>query len=152
MRVSATAKFVHTPARKLQVVGGMVRGRSASDAAIVLGATPRRAAVLLNKVLASAVANAVNNHSLKRADLVVESVLIGPGPTLKRFRPRSKGMAAPIKHRSSHITVTVTDQATAATSAAKPTKPKAAKPDPKPEAKKAVKPKAKPKTAPKESK
>lgn len=137
MKVTATAKFVGTSSRKLQLVGGLVRGRRATEATALLQANPRRAAATLSKVLASAVANAVNNHSLKRGDLVIDSVLIGPGPTLKRFRPRSRGMASPVKHRSSHITVIVTDLAP---KPARSTKPQEAKQPSSPAPKAAAKP------------
>ena len=133
MKVQATAKFVDTTTRKLQLAAGLVRGRKADEAVVLLNATPQRAAATLAKVVNSAVANAVNNHSLKKAHLVIDQVLIGPGPTQKRFRPRSRGMAAPIRRRSSHITVIVGEQAQVkpapakpATSA-KPAKPQAAK-------------------------
>ncbi len=109
MKVTATAKFVGTSSRKLGLVAGLVRGQTAAAAQTTLAHTPKSAATPLAKVLSSAMANAVNNHNLKKGDLVVESVLIGPAPTLKRFRPRARGAAGPIKHRSSHITVVLSD-------------------------------------------
>jgi large subunit ribosomal protein L22 len=125
MKVQATAKFVDTTTRKLQLAAGLVRGRKADEAVVLLNAAPQRAAATLAKVVNSAVANAVNNHNLKKANLVVDQVLIGPGPTQKRFRPRSRGMAAPIRRRSSHITVIVGEQALPKPTA--PVKPKATK-------------------------
>lgn len=132
MRVKATAKFVRTPSRKLQLVAGLVRGRPVAEASGILAASPQAAAGTLAAVLDSAVANASNNHNLKKAKLAVESVLIGPGPTQKRFRARARGLAASIRKRSSHITVVVAEAATPAKSvaAAKPkpaAKPKEAK-------------------------
>jgi ribosomal protein L22 len=67
----------------------------------------------VGKVLASAIANAENNHNAKVSNLIIESVLIGPGPTLKRSMPRAKGSASAIRKRSSHITVVVSDTASA---------------------------------------
>lgn len=109
MKTQATAKFVGTSARKTGLVAALIRGRRAVDAQHILGATNKRATGPVGKVLASAMANAENNHGAKVADLVVESVLIGPGPTLKRSRPRAKGSASAIRKRSSHITVIVSD-------------------------------------------
>ncbi len=109
MKTSATAKFVGTSARKTGLVAALIRGRRAIDAQVILANTDKRAAGPVGKVLDSAIANAENNHGGKTANLVIESVYIGPGPTLKRSRPRAKGSASAIRKRSSHITVVVTD-------------------------------------------
>jgi large subunit ribosomal protein L22 len=111
MKTSATAKFVGTSARKTGLVAALIRGRRAVDAQIILANTDKRATGPVGKVLASAIANAENNHNAKAANLMVESVLIGPGPTLKRSMPRAKGSASAIRKRSSHITVVVSDKA-----------------------------------------
>ena len=109
MKTSATAKFVGTSARKTGLVAALIRGRNAIDAGVILANTDKRATGPVGKVLASAIANAENNLGAKASALVVESVYIGPGPTLKRSRPRAKGSASAIRKRSSHITVVVTD-------------------------------------------
>src|SRR5476651_944773 len=109
MKTSATAKFVGTSARKTGLVAAMIRGRRAVDAQVILANTDKRATGPVGKVLASAIANAENNHNAKVANLIIESVLIGPGPTLKRSRPRAKGSSSAIRKRSSHITVVVSD-------------------------------------------
>ena len=105
MNVRATAKFVGTSSRKVGLVAALIRGRKAQEAVSVLKQTPKRASDPVGKVLNSAIANAENNYNLNARDLTVESVLVGPGPTLKRFRPRAKGSASSIRKRSSHITV-----------------------------------------------
>ncbi len=109
MKTQATAKFVGTSARKTGLVAALIRGRRATDAQTILANAAKRASVPVGKVLDSAIANAENNHGAKVSELVVESVFIGPGPSLKRSMPRGKGSAAPILKRSSHITVVVTD-------------------------------------------
>ena len=111
MKTSATAKFVGTSARKTGLVAALIRGRRALDAQAILANTDKRATTPVGKVLASAIANAENNHNAKVSNLMVESVLIGPGPTLKRSMPRAKGSASAIRKRSSHITVVVSDRA-----------------------------------------
>src|SRR5664279_2505961 len=97
MKTSATAKFVGTSARKTGLVAALIRGRNARDAQVILANTDKRATGPVGKVLDSAIANAENNHGGKAINLVVESVLIGPGPTLKRSRPRAKGSASAIR-------------------------------------------------------
>lgn len=111
MKVQATAKFVGTSSRKLGLVASLIRGQKATTATDTLKFSGKGAAGPLGKVLVSAISNAQNNHNLKKADLIVESVLIGPGPTLKRFRPRARGSAGSIRKRMSHITVVLTDSA-----------------------------------------
>jgi large subunit ribosomal protein L22 len=109
MRTQATAKYVGTSARKTGLVAALIRGQRATQAELTLVHAGKRAADPVGKVLASAIANAVNNYGLKRDDLIVEQVLIGPGPSLKRSRPRAKGSSSAILKRSSHITVIVSD-------------------------------------------
>lgn len=135
MIVSATAKYIGTSSRKIGLVAQSVRGKRAAEAVAILAAIEKRAAGPLDKVLKSAIANAENNHGIRRADLVVEQVLVGPSKTLKRHRPRARGSAFPVRKRSSHITVSVSnnkvESEAAKTPKTKPTavagKPEAAK-------------------------
>jgi large subunit ribosomal protein L22 len=110
MTTKATAKYVGTSTRKIGLVAGLIRGLSVLEAKRMLAATDKRATNPVGKVLDSALANAENNYNAKKADLFIESVLVGPAPMLKRFRPRSRGAAGSIKKRASHITVILTDQ------------------------------------------
>ena len=122
MKTSATAKFIGTSARKTGLIAGLIRGRRAVEAQTILANTNKRATVPMGKVLASAIANAENNFNLRAADLVVESVLVGTGPALKRSMPRAKGSASAILKRMSHVTVVLSD----GQSATKPAKKAAA--------------------------
>ena len=115
MKTQATAKFTGTSARKTGLVAGLIRGRRAAEAQVVLANADQRAAGLIGKVLASAIANAENNHGMKLRDLVVETVYVGVAKPLKRSRPRAKGSSAAILKRSSHVTVVLTDGGIAAT-------------------------------------
>jgi large subunit ribosomal protein L22 len=139
MKTSATAKYVGTSARKTGLVAALIRGKRAVDARQILANTDKRATTPVGKVLESAIANAENNYSAKTGDLVVESVLIGPGPTLKRSRPRAKGSASAIRKRSSHITVVITDGKSVAKLVTSEVAP-APKPEVKAPAKEAAKP------------
>jgi ribosomal protein L22 len=140
--VRAHAKWVRTSARKARVVAEHIRGRSVPEARTVLAFTQRAAAREIEKVLASAVANAEANHGLVGDELVVYSAVIDEGPTLKRWRARARGRVARIKKRTCHITVTLAQGELAV---APPRKPKPKADEPKVEAKTpkaAAKPKA----------
>lgn len=140
MKTSATAKFVGTSARKTGLVAALIRGRGAVEAQNILRNTDKRATVPVGKALDSAIANAVNNYNAKARELVIESILVGTGPSLKRFRPRAKGSASRILKRSSHITVVLTDARADKPAKVAETAPKAevAMTEPKAEAKKSV--------------
>jgi ribosomal protein L22 len=107
--VRAQAKWVRTSARKARLVAEHVRGRSVPEARAVLAFTPRAAARDIEKVLASAVANAESRPDLgwDGDTLYVSSITVDEGPTLKRWRARARGRVARIKKRTCHITVTL---------------------------------------------
>ncbi len=105
-RPKAIAKYVRISSRKVRIVLDLIRGKQVDEALAILQFTPKAASPVIEKVLASAVANAENNPPyLNRDNLFVAETYANQGPTLKRFRPRAKGSAAPILKRSSHITV-----------------------------------------------
>jgi ribosomal protein L22 len=106
--VSAHARYVRTSARKARMVCGHLRGKSVQEARAILAFTPRDVARDWSKLLESAVANAESNHELLEDDLIVREAYADEGPTLKRFRPRAMGRAAPIRKRTSHLTITLT--------------------------------------------
>lgn len=107
MGVIATAKGVRMSPRKVGVVAQLVRGRSVADALVILEHTPRRSALPVQKVIASARANAENNHNYKPDTLQIVSISVTPGPRLKRYRPAAHGRALPFMRRTSHIRVEV---------------------------------------------
>ncbi|MHB0979610.1 MAG: 50S ribosomal protein L22 [Thermoleophilia bacterium] len=108
--VSATAKYVRLSPRKARQVVELIRGKSVKDAKAILMLTPRGAAPIVGKVLASAVANAENNNDMASEDLYVANAYVNEGPTLKRFKPRAMGRASRIRKRTSHITVAVDER------------------------------------------
>ena len=93
--------------RKVAVVAALVRGRSVEDALTILEHTPRRSAVAVRKVIASASANADNNHGYKPATLTITEISVTAGPRLRRYRPVARGMAHPFQRKTSHIRVVV---------------------------------------------
>jgi len=118
--VRAYAKGVDQTPRKVSLVASLVRGRTVADALVILENVPKRAALPVKKAIASAAANATNNHGLDGKTLQIKTLSVTAGPRLKRFKPASRGRALPFQKRSSHILVEVTG-------AEKPKKP-AAKP------------------------
>ena len=92
-------------ASKARVVLDLIRGRDVVSADQVLQFTEREAARVVRKVLASAVANAVNNDSLEAETLYVKACYADEGPTLRRFKPRARGRATRINKRTCHITI-----------------------------------------------
>lgn len=105
--VRAYIKGVDQTPRKVSLVAGLVRGRSVADALVILGHTPKRAALVMKKAIASAQANAVNTHGLDGKTLEITTLSVTAGPRLKRFKPASRGRALPFQKKSSHILVEV---------------------------------------------
>ena len=90
--------------RKVRLVADLVRGKPVEEAMTTLSFIPKRSALPLQKLLASALANA-KDLSLPTENLVVKEIRVDTGTTLYRRRPRSRGMANPIRKRTSHISV-----------------------------------------------
>ena len=111
MRTMARARFVRVSARKARLVLDQIRGKAVAEALATLEYTPRAAARLVEKVLRSAVANAEHNYQVRDLDdLRVVQAYADGGPVLKRVQPRAMGRAFSIKHRTSHLTIGVSDE------------------------------------------
>lgn len=110
MSVKASAKGVRMSPRKVGVVASLVRGRTVEDALVILENTPRRPAIAVRKVIESARANADNNHNIRPESLVIDSIIVTPGPRLKRYRPAAHGRALPFQRKTSHIFVQVSGE------------------------------------------
>ena len=104
----ATARYVRMTPMKCRRVVDLVRGLPVQEALDVLRFAPQAASEPVGKVLASAVANAENNFALDPATLVISTITVDEGPTMKRFQPRAQGRAYRIRKRTSHVTVEVT--------------------------------------------
>ena len=103
--ITAKARFQLISPRKVRFVMDLIRGKNVVEAETTLNFLPHRAARLLKKVLHSAAANAENNFHLKKANLVVGKAMVDQGPILRRFQPRARGRAFPIKKTMSHVTM-----------------------------------------------
>ena len=109
MEVSAIAKRLSISAQKVRLVADQIRGKPVAEALDLLAFSKKKAAVLMRKALESVIANAENNEGADVDDLRISEVYVNEGMTMKRIRPRAKGRADRILKRSSHITVTVSD-------------------------------------------
>ena len=103
----ATLRGFPMSASKARVVLNIVRGEDVNTAREILAGTTREAADVIGKVLASAVANAVNNDAMLVEELYISAAFADEGITMKRFSPRARGRAGKIFKRSTHITVIV---------------------------------------------
>ena len=109
----ARARYVRMSPMKVRRVVDLVRGMPVGEAASVLQFAELKAAQPVAKVVASAVANAENNVDLDPTNLVISTITVDEGPTMKRFQPRAQGRAYRIRKRTSHIYVEVTEVAAA---------------------------------------
>ena len=115
MKTRATARYVRVPASKARLVLDHIRGKAVGEALATLSYTPKAAARLIEKVLRSAIANAEHNHQVRDLDdLRVVKATADGGPSAKRVSPRAMGRAYFIKHRTSHLTVELSDETPAA--------------------------------------
>ncbi len=110
MQARAIARHIRIAPRKVRIVVDLIRGKSVSDALTILKFVPKRASKPVEKVVASAAANAEHNLNLNKDDLYISECYVDQGPTMKRVQPRQRGQAFPILKRSSHITVVVAEK------------------------------------------
>ncbi|HCB0957536.1 TPA: 50S ribosomal protein L22 [Klebsiella pneumoniae] len=115
METLAQHRHARSSAQKVRLVADLIRGKKVSQALDILTYTNKKAAVLVKKVLESAIANAEHNDGadiddLKVAKIFVDEGFVDEGPSMKRIMPRAKGRADRILKRTSHITVVVSDR------------------------------------------
>lgn len=105
MEAKAVARYVRVSPRKARAVVDLVRGKSVVAARETLLFTNRAIAEVVEKVLNSAAANALDKEGVSAEKLYVKAAFVDEGPTLKRMRPRARGSASRIRKRTSHITI-----------------------------------------------
>ena len=103
----AVARHVHVSPYKVRQVLDLIRGHEVQRALDILRLCERDAAIVVGKLVASAMANAEHNHALVTDELFVSACYADEGPTLKRWRPRARGRATRIRKRTTHVTVIV---------------------------------------------
>ncbi|HCE86296.1 MAG: 50S ribosomal protein L22 [Candidatus Jacksonbacteria bacterium RIFOXYA2_FULL_44_7] len=102
-------KYRQSP-RKVRIVADLIRGIHANEAMNQLEFVNKRAALPIKKLLSSAIANAVNNFSLKRENLYVKQIAVDGGSVIKRWMPRAFGRASEIRKRTSLITIVLDEK------------------------------------------
>lgn len=105
----ATHRYARISPRKARLVAGLIRGRGVNEALDLLQFTHKRASVMFNRVLRSAIANA-DEQEATVSRLVVSEARVDEGPTIDRWRPKDRGRAHPIAKRTSHIIVSVRER------------------------------------------
>ena len=110
MEVRATYKYAKISPFKAREITREIQGLPVSAALDLVAYSPKKAALLINKTLKSAVANAENNANLKVDGLVVKEAIVGEGPTMKRMMARARGSGSRILKRISHIRIVLTDE------------------------------------------
>jgi len=109
MQTSAKLSGARISAQKARLVVDQIRGLRADKALNVLEFSLKKGAVIIKKLLLSALANAENNHGLDIDDLSVKTIFVDEAPRLKRFSPRAKGRANRITKQNCHISIVVSD-------------------------------------------
>jgi large subunit ribosomal protein L22 len=112
MEASTTVRHIRMSPRKLRVVAAMVRGEPVEHAMATLKVMPKKAARVIAKALVSATANAEDRSGgeVEPDNLRIKTITVDGGPTIKRWMPRAMGRANRINHRTSHLTVVVSDE------------------------------------------
>ena len=109
MAFKATHRFAPIAPRKARLILDLIRGRDVEDALALLKFSKKRAAVLVDKVVRSAVANA-GEQEAETGALFVKDAWADPGPTIKRFQPKDRGKAYSIMKRTSHLVVSLDER------------------------------------------
>ena len=108
--VKAVARTVRIAPRKTRLVIDLIRGKNVRDAYAILQNQPQRAARVIEKVLNSAVSNAINNNNLDEEKLYVKACYVDEGLVMKRAKMDSRGHVGRNDHKTSHITVIVSER------------------------------------------
>jgi large subunit ribosomal protein L22 len=120
MQIRSIYRGARVSAFKAREVTRAIQGLPVAAALDVVAFSPKKAAGLVAKTLKSAIANAENNANLRVEKLVVQEATVGEGPTLKRFQPKARGSAGPIRKRTSHIRIILSDEIEIKTRQTKP--------------------------------
>lgn len=110
MEAKAVVKTVRISPQKVRLVVDLIRGKNVGEAYAILRNTSRRASLVVEKLLKSAVANAEHNYQMEQANLYVKEIYVGEGKTMKRMQPHAQGRAFQILKRTSHIYITVAEK------------------------------------------
>lgn len=109
MEARAIARYIRIAPRKMRLVVDTIRGKSVEEALNILRNLPQRSAPVVEKLLQSAVANAEQKEVADVERLLIKEAFVNEGPVLKRFMPRAMGRATPLRKRTSHVTIVVSE-------------------------------------------
>lgn len=110
MEAKATLKYARVGAQKARLVADVVRGKDVSTALKTLTYMNKKSAVMIKKLIESAVANADYKKTMDLDKLYVKTIYVDKGPVLKRFRPRAQGRAYGVRKQTSHINVVLEEK------------------------------------------
>ena len=110
MEAKAIAKNIRMSADKSRLVINLIRGKKVDEAMSILKNMNNKSARVIEKVLTSAVANAENNHNVKKENLYVSKAYINEGPVIKRMIMDSRGHTGRNDRRTSHVTIVVSEK------------------------------------------
>ncbi|MBR3161748.1 MAG: 50S ribosomal protein L22 [Bacilli bacterium] len=108
--VKAVLKTVRITPRKTRLIINLIRGKKVAEAKAILANQPQKAARIIEKVLNSAISNAVNNNNMNEEDLYVKKCFVDEGLVMKRAKMDSRGHVGRNDHKTSHITVIVSNE------------------------------------------
>ncbi|TSD02311.1 MAG: large subunit ribosomal protein L22 [Parcubacteria group bacterium Athens0714_24] len=104
--ITAKLNYYRMAPRKVRLIVDLVRGKNLQDSFAQLKFSPNKASSVIAKLLKSAFSNAKNNFKIKDPEkLFIKKITVDDGPTLKRYMPRARGSVSPIRKRTSHISV-----------------------------------------------
>mgnify|MGYP003582279439 CR=1 FL=1 len=110
MEIKAVSKYVRMSPTKARDLARAIQGKRAGEALQVVEVNKRKAAVCIGKTLKSAIANAENNAELSADRLWVSQAVVENGPTIPRYWPRARGSASPIRKKTAHVRIVLTDE------------------------------------------
>ena len=109
-KAEATLKYARISSRKVKIVADLIRGKKIDEALAIVKYVPKASSEIIEKLLKSSIANAENNNGMNPENLYVEECFANKATTMKRIRPRARGMAYRIEKRMCHITVILNER------------------------------------------
>lgn len=110
MEVKAKLKYVRVGPQKARLVVDLVRGKDVGEALTILKHANKKTAVLVKKLIESAIANAEQKKTIDIDNLFVKTIYVDAGPVLKRWKPRAQGRASAFNKKMSHINVVLDER------------------------------------------
>lgn len=110
MEVKASLRYARSGTQKARLVADAIRGKNVNEAVKILAFMPKKAAVMIKKLVESAVANADQKKVIDVDNLYVKTIMVDEGPDMKRYRPRAQGRAFQVRKKTSHVSVVLDER------------------------------------------